>query len=68
MLYKPDWEQARQRLVAWWEGEILDRAVIQVTARRDGVEPTSRWTLWSPSHFLNDPVLHVPHRGRRLGR
>lgn len=29
---KPDWEKARARIEAWWEGEILDRAVIAVTA------------------------------------
>ena len=30
--YKPDWEQARERIMAWWEREILDRVVVQVTA------------------------------------
>jgi len=26
MLYKQDWEEAQQRIVAWWEGELIDRA------------------------------------------
>lgn len=57
MLYKPDWEQARERLEAWWEGEIVDRAVIQVIARQDSLEPvSSTYDLWwPPLHFLNDP-------------
>ena len=29
---KPDFEQAKARLMAWWEGEILDRPPIMVTA------------------------------------
>lgn len=55
MLYKPDWERARKRLETWWNGEIVDRAVIQVTARREGAKPVSGWDIWSPPHFLNDP-------------
>ena len=38
MLYKPDWEQARARILAWWEGEIVDRPCLQVTAPRAGRE------------------------------
>jgi len=30
--YKPDWEQAAERMTAWWNQEVLDRACIQVTA------------------------------------
>lgn len=37
MLYKDDWEIARERLLAWWEQEIIDRACIQVTAPRAGI-------------------------------
>ena len=32
---KPDWEEAQQRLAAWWRGEVMDRFVLQVTAPRD---------------------------------
>ena len=34
--YKEDWEQARERIAAWWQGEVIDRAVIQVTAPKAG--------------------------------
>jgi hypothetical protein len=37
MLYKEDWEIAQERLLAWWEQEIVDRVCIQVTAPRAGV-------------------------------
>jgi hypothetical protein len=32
--YKPDWEDTKARLLAWWAGEIVDRCVIGVTAPR----------------------------------
>jgi hypothetical protein len=53
MEFKDDWEQAQQRLLAWWCCDVVDRACIQVTAPRAGVTPRSipdpgtvdaRWT------------------------
>ena len=32
VLYKPDWEEAKQRFVAWWAGEVTDRIAMSVTA------------------------------------
>ena len=26
MLYKPDWERARKRLEAWWNGDKLEKS------------------------------------------
>jgi len=43
LLYKPDWEEAQQRIIAWWEGEVIDRVCLQVTAPL--VEP---WDAESP--------------------
>ncbi len=42
MPYRPDWEQARERLVAWWDGEDLGRPVINlvVPSGRDVTYPT----------------------------
>ena len=40
MRYKPDFETVRQRLLAFWEGEVLDRACIAVTA------PKASDALW----------------------
>ncbi|MCC8103452.1 MAG: trimethylamine corrinoid protein 2 [Clostridiales bacterium] len=36
MYYKEDWEQAKKRLTALWDREILDRCCISVAAPRDG--------------------------------
>lgn len=37
--YKPDAAQALARMEAWWEGEILDRPTIQVTAPKPNPMP-----------------------------
>jgi hypothetical protein len=36
LFYKPDWEQAKMRLAAWWQGEAVDRCALAVWAPRDG--------------------------------
>ena len=59
MLYKEDWLQARQRLLAWWEGELVDRAVIQVTAPRDSRTPDNRWDPFYLARHLSDPEKAV---------
>ncbi len=53
--FKPDWAEASERLEAWWDGEIIDRAVIQVTAPRDNLAAAPEWDIWSPPHFRSDP-------------
>jgi hypothetical protein len=35
MLYKPDWDQAKARLIAYWNHAIIDRACIAIHAPRD---------------------------------
>ena len=40
MYYKEDWGQARKRFEAFWEGEIVDRCCIGVTAPRKGASST----------------------------
>lgn len=32
MLYKPDWERTKERFLAWWAGEVVDRVAMSVTA------------------------------------
>ena len=40
LLYRPEWEEARQRLTRWWKGEDIGRAVLQITApRSEPAEP-----------------------------
>jgi len=49
--YKDDWPQARERILAWWQGEIIDRVAIRVTAPKEPrrhvpppADPMGRWT------------------------
>ena len=64
LLYKPDWEETKQRFSAWWAGEALGRCALAVTAPKDGVaaeppptmptEPVQRWTDLDYLAALND--------------
>ena len=54
LLYKPDWEEAQQHLLAWWAGEAFGRCALSVTAPRADPpplapppaprDPIQRWT------------------------
>ncbi|NLE44977.1 MAG: hypothetical protein GX620_09680 [Chloroflexi bacterium] len=54
LLYKPDWEEAKQRYLAWWAGEAIGRCGLGVTAPRADMahvappeypeDPVQRWT------------------------
>ena len=54
LLHKPDWDEARERYVAWWAGEALDRCCMVVAAPRHGLpdepppavpeDPAAKWT------------------------
>ncbi len=37
--YKPDADKVVERMAAWWEGEIIDRATILLTAPRPDAQP-----------------------------
>ncbi len=39
MELKPDAEQVYERLTAWWNGEMLDRVCIEITAPKKGHKP-----------------------------
>ncbi|MGQ9552637.1 MAG: hypothetical protein ACUVWR_00850 [Anaerolineae bacterium] len=53
MEYKRDWEQAQGRYIAWWQGQVLDRRCLAVTAPRDGMaEERSRASARPPGVSL----------------
>jgi hypothetical protein len=47
--HKDDWERAEERMEAWWHGEIVDRAVVQVTAPREDAPQEDGWTADGPT-------------------
>jgi 5-methyltetrahydrofolate--homocysteine methyltransferase len=59
MIYKDDWEKAKNRFKAWWEGEIIDRPVIQITAPRKGVKADSSWDGWNLMHNFANPEMAI---------
>ena len=54
LAYKPDWEETRERFLAWWAGDALGRCALAVTAPRADTpplpaplpptDPVARWT------------------------
>ena len=64
--YKPDWEEAKTRLRAWWAGEIVDRCVIGVTAPKAGVtaEPPPMLPERLEDRWLDHAYLHVANEYR----
>ena len=53
LLYKPDWDETKERYLAWWDGEAIGRCAMSVTAPRadapqapapEPKDPISKWT------------------------
>jgi len=42
LLYKPDWEETKERFKAWWAGEYFGRCAISVTAPKTDPSPISK--------------------------
>jgi len=61
MLYKRDWTEAQERWKAWWDGEIIDRVAITVTAPKSHVVPnaSSSWDLWDFCRYPSDPEIGI---------
>ncbi|MBN2287732.1 MAG: hypothetical protein JXQ83_00270 [Candidatus Glassbacteria bacterium] len=57
MLYKDDWDQARERMGAWWAGELLDRAVLQATAPRKGSPGRHAWDWLNSFRHRDRPEM-----------
>lgn len=59
MKYKPDFEQMIPRMQAWWNGELVDRACMDVSApngkeMRDPPEPSSLEEQWTNQDMILD--------------
>ena len=65
MKYKPDWEDARKRLTALWNHEIIDRPCIAVTAPNGRSvarppAPATPWQKWlDPDWVLGDMAARL---------
>jgi hypothetical protein len=66
LAYKPDWEETKQRLLAWWEHELIDRCVIGVTAPKAGVPAEEPPPLPErmDDRWLHHPYLHAANEYR----
>jgi len=53
LLYKPDWEEAKERYRAWWAGEAIGRCALSVVVRK--ANPSFRRAQYSPAVAQNRP-------------
>jgi len=62
MLYKEDWGEAKNRFEHWWRGEVTERVVLQVKAKRKNPisykkempKPSEVLKIWSdPEYFIH---------------
>jgi len=53
MYYKPDWPKAKERMIAWWKGEIIDRCCIAVTSPRKGSNRPPYPSLMEGPHLVD---------------
>lgn len=58
MLYKPDWEDTKQRFLAWWQGEVVDRVAMSVRAP-NGTTPRQVAPPDDPVRLHSDPQYLV---------
>lgn len=61
MDYKNDWEKSKERLLALWEGEIVDRCSVSVTAPKQGSnykpvllpdDPEEKFKCWTDGEWV----------------
>lgn len=56
LAYRPGWSEARERLLAFWEGAIIDRPCIAVTAPGEPVDhpaaPADFQTKWTDPDYV----------------
>jgi hypothetical protein len=66
---KPDWAQCQLRYEAFWEGELLDRPLLQVTAPRSGMTARSTDLPADEAGLLRwftDPELVLPRMAEQV--
>lgn len=56
LVTKQDWSQAEERMRAWWQGEIVDRPVVQVKAPRAGLNRAYLESLTRPIGLPPDRI------------
>ncbi len=69
--YKDDWPQARQRMEAWWQREIIDRPCLQILVPKDpvalGFPPAWAEILRRETDLKREPVEVALKRWLHVG-
>lgn len=65
MFFKEDWDDAKERFIAWWEGDNMDRPLIQAFAPRSKPNYASDGDInffydqWGFPRFPQDPFITI---------
>lgn len=64
LLYKPDWQKTKERYLAWWAHESMDRCAISITAPKSDIRTElppalpnrieDRWLNYQYLHDINE--------------
>lgn len=57
--FKEDWSEAKERFKAWWDGEVIDRPVIQAFAPIKGLISAGAWDGWSFMRYPEDLTIGI---------
>ncbi|MHB1296818.1 MAG: uroporphyrinogen decarboxylase/cobalamine-independent methonine synthase family protein [Anaerolineae bacterium] len=61
-----DWPRIRQRYDAWWEGELLDRPLVQITAPRQALAPDQPAGIDDVFDWFTNPGRVLPRIQRQV--
>lgn len=66
MRYREDWEKSKARQAAFWNGEILDRCCVSITAPRDGAGSAPSFTR--DEAYYTDPQAVIAANRAQMER
>lgn len=64
--FKTDLNASRERVNAWWRGELTGRPILQLTAPRDGAAPYTGPTTSDMDSWWTDPAYVLPRLEHQL--
>ena len=67
-IYKENVEESRARVEAWWNHEVIDRAVVQVTAPLGSNSDDREQDVDNLERYFTDPDVVIPRMERQLAR
>jgi hypothetical protein len=68
LYYKQDWEKSRERYLAWWHGEAVDRCGLKIVVRNRDYVPKELTKPETQEAYYTDPDWVIPSYEERFKR